>query len=94
MEDGLGILTKRPDSNAQSMFKMFTPLKPLVWCALVAAVIIASLSLYVIEKTSPFSSRNVNGNTQLGLLGSFWLIYGSYVEQGEEVLSLCGRECV
>ncbi|PVD37584.1 hypothetical protein C0Q70_00180 [Pomacea canaliculata] len=82
MEDGLGILTKRPDSNAQSMFKMFTPLKPLVWCALVAAVIIASLSLYVIEKTSPFSSRNVNGNTQLGLLGSFWLIYGSYVEQG------------
>ncbi|KAL8573212.1 hypothetical protein ACOMHN_036197 [Nucella lapillus] len=82
MEDGVGILTKRPDSDAQNMFKMFTPLTPLVWGAVAGAVVVVSVSLYMIERLSPFSARNLEGDRTLGFLGSVWLIYGSYMEQG------------
>ncbi|XP_070180286.1 glutamate receptor ionotropic, kainate 3-like [Littorina saxatilis] len=82
MEDGVGILTQRPDSDAKNMFKMFTPLTPQVWGAVAGAVVLVSVCLYCIERSSPFSARNLDGDRKLGMLGSFWLIYGSYMEQG------------
>ena len=82
MEDGVGILTQRPNSDAKNMFKMFTPLTPLVWGALAGAVVLVSVCLYSIERLSPYSARNVDGNRKLGVMGCVWLIYGSYMEQG------------
>nr|KAG5713493.1 hypothetical protein BaRGS_025041 [Batillaria attramentaria] len=47
MEDGIGILTKRPNSDSKNMFKMFTPLTPQVWGAVAGAVVLVSVCLYV-----------------------------------------------
>jgi hypothetical protein len=53
-----------------------------VWGAVAGCVIAVSACLYCIERLSPFSARNVLGRKDLGVLESFWLIYGSYMEQG------------
>ncbi|XP_076446669.1 uncharacterized protein LOC143283995 [Babylonia areolata] len=82
MEDGVGILTKRPNSEAHNMFKMFTPLTPQVWAAVAGSVLLVSAALCAMERVSPFSARNLDGDRRLGMLGSVWLIYGSYMEQG------------
>lgn len=82
MEDGVGILSKKPKSDAKNMFKMFTPLTPPVWGALIGSIVAVSLALYVIEWASPFSARNMYRDDSFGIVGSLWLIYGSYMEQG------------
>ncbi|XP_067672970.1 glutamate receptor ionotropic, delta-1-like [Haliotis asinina] len=92
MEDGAGIITRRPDGESQKMFKMFTPFAPTVWGCIVLAIVVVSILLYLVNRYSPFAAHKVLLNVSQGgsrakmmsLKTTFWLIYGSYMEQGGE----------
>ncbi|XP_046352525.2 glutamate receptor-like [Haliotis rufescens] len=90
MEDGAGIITRRPDGESQKMFKMFTPFAPIVWGCIVIAIIVVSVLLYLVNRYSPFAAHKVlpeSGHAgshaeMMSLKTTLWLIYGSYMEQG------------
>ena len=48
MEDGVGILTQKPNSDAANMFKMFTPLTPQVWAAVAASGRNISVNIFIL----------------------------------------------
>ncbi|CAG5132019.1 unnamed protein product, partial [Candidula unifasciata] len=79
-EDGVGILTKRNKQDSQAMFRLFTPLQPVVWVCLGGSIIGVSLILYVINRQSPFTRRE-----GLSFFSCFWAILGSTLNQGSEM---------
>ncbi|XP_012934736.1 glutamate receptor ionotropic, delta-1, partial [Aplysia californica] len=52
-EDGIGILTKRPDLDSEAMFRLFKPLQPIVWACLGASIAGVSMLLYLANRYSP-----------------------------------------
>ncbi|XP_041364195.1 glutamate receptor ionotropic, delta-2-like [Gigantopelta aegis] len=85
MEEGIGLITKKPDVESQKMFKMYSPFAPIVWGCIALSVCVVGLLLYLVNRYSPYSSHRKDANSQrMSLYASMWLIYGSYMEQGGE----------
>ncbi|BFZ02739.1 hypothetical protein BsWGS_05778 [Bradybaena similaris] len=78
-EDGVGILTKKNKLDSSAMFRLFTPLQPVVWGFLAMLVICVSFILYIINRKSPFQSEE-----RLSFFSCFWAILGPILNQGSE----------
>ncbi|ESP03953.1 hypothetical protein LOTGIDRAFT_110473, partial [Lottia gigantea] len=84
-EEGIGILTRRPDNESTKMFKMFTPFAPVVWSCIVIGVAVVGVLLYLVNRASPYSDHKLYPETpRMTLKESLWVVYGSYMEQGGE----------
>ncbi|RUS76047.1 hypothetical protein EGW08_016177 [Elysia chlorotica] len=83
-EDGTGILTRRPGYGSSKMFQLFKPFEPLVWGCLVCSVIVSSMALYLVNRTSPFAGRGFSNSVphKLTMFYCFWAILASSVSQG------------
>ncbi|XP_050390556.2 glutamate receptor 4 [Patella vulgata] len=94
MEEGIGILIRKPNSESKKMFKMFIPFAPEVWGCIVAGVIAVGVLLYIVNRITPYSNHKLYSKTdQMMLKESIWLVYGSYMEQGgdPQPKSISGR---
>ena len=84
MEEGAGILTKRPQEEELKEYKVFKPLSLKVWIVICTAMIVVGISMFIVNKFSPFSKKEditARSNKRM-LFSSTWLIYSSFVEQG------------
>ena len=89
IEDGVGILTRRPDEESNKIFKMFKPFSLAVWLCIGAAIIAVGTMLFIVGIVSPFVGKSRDSNPELTkqqkcLKQAVWLIYGSFVEQGKK----------
>ncbi|KAK3092084.1 hypothetical protein FSP39_025052 [Pinctada imbricata] len=77
-EEGVGIIMKKPDPNANRMFKMFLPFQYSVWVAIVATMIFIGFLQYIVHRLSPYNM------VRLRLVDALWMSFGAYVGQGGE----------
>ncbi|XP_052069391.1 glutamate receptor-like [Mytilus californianus] len=96
MEEGVGILTLRPQEEANKEYKMFKPLSVIVWILIGVAIVVIGVFMFVINRYSPCSTAIEEHQHYLEtgkLSSSMWLIYGAFVEQGGDAQprSLSGR---
>ncbi|XP_076073239.1 glutamate receptor 4-like isoform X1 [Mytilus galloprovincialis] len=87
IEDGVGILTKRPDGEPNKIFKMFKPFSLIVWCCIGVAIVVVGILLCVVGNINPNVEKTCKDEPQLvveqkSLRQTTWLIYGSFFEQG------------
>lgn len=78
-EDGIGIIMRKVDNEANKMFRVFSPLDTDSWLATGVAAFVAALVLSIIVKLSPFS-KGLNNKVS----ASFWLVLSAFLQQGEE----------
>lgn len=88
IEDGVDILTRRPDGEPNGIFKMFKPFSLAVWLCIGAAIITVGTMLFIVGIVSPFVGKSRDSTPELtqlqkSLKQTVWLIYGSFVEQGK-----------
>lgn len=76
-EDGIGIIMRKVDNEANKMFRVFSPLDTDSWLATGAAAFVAALVLSIIVKLSPFS-KGLNNKVS----ASFWLVFSAFLQQG------------
>ncbi|CAG2184585.1 unnamed protein product [Mytilus edulis] len=96
MEEGVGILTLRPQVEANKEYKMFKPLSITVWILIGVAIIVVGVVMFIVNRYSPCSTELEEHQHYLEtehLSSSMWLIYGAFVEQGGDAQprSLSGR---
>ncbi|XP_076075595.1 glutamate receptor-like isoform X1 [Mytilus galloprovincialis] len=96
MEEGVGILTLRPQVEANKEYKMFKPLSVTVWILIGVAIIVVGVVMFIVNRYSPCSTELEEHQHYLeteNLSSSMWLIYGAFVEQGGDAQprSLSGR---
>ncbi|GFS08318.1 glutamate receptor [Elysia marginata] len=87
-EEGVGILTRRPGFGSMEMFRLFKPFEALVWICLACSVIVISVVLFVINKTSPFAVRGFShsaSSPNLSLFHCFWAILACSLYQGTDL---------
>ncbi|CAL1534207.1 unnamed protein product, partial [Lymnaea stagnalis] len=86
MEDGVGIITKKPDIGSDTMFRLFKAMQPMVWACLCASVIGISFVIYLVNHWSPYSQPNscTTEAQQLRVFQCFWSALGSTLSQGSE----------
>ncbi|KAK0048003.1 glutamate receptor ionotropic delta-1, partial [Biomphalaria pfeifferi] len=90
MEDGTGILTKKPDPDSDTVsgfFRLFKAMKPMVWACLCGSVIGVSFIIYLVDRWSPFSERRsskMDDTPVSSFFNSFWSALGSMLAQGSE----------
>lgn len=85
MEEGVGILTLRPQVEANKEYKMFKPLSVTVWILIGVAIIVVGVVMFIVNRYSPCSTELEEHQHYLeteNLSSSMWLIYGAFVEQG------------
>lgn len=56
-QTGISIVMRKPVRET-SLFKFMTVLRLEVWLSIVAALVITAILLYLLDKYSPYSSRN------------------------------------
>lgn len=78
-EDGIGIIMRKVDNEANKMFRVFSSLGTDSWLATGAAAFVAAIVLSIIVKLSPFSKGLHNK-----VSASFWLVFSAFLQQGEE----------
>ena len=86
MEEGVGIITKRPQEESNKKYKMFKPLSVMVWIGIGITIILIGICLCIVNRFSPFADNTDDEkkdmtNSQIAS-SSMWLIYGAFVEQG------------
>jgi hypothetical protein len=94
MEEGVGIITKRPQEESNKEYKMFKPLSVMVWIGIAITIIFIGICLCLVNRFSPFSDNTDDEqkdmtNTQIAS-SSMWLIYGAFVEQGMSAIRTKG----
>ncbi len=86
MEDGVGILLKRPTGDANKMAKVFLPFHATVWCLIVTAILIVGILLYFVNRTTPYSGKKTGHEDatcgELCIRENMWMIFASFIEQG------------
>lgn len=85
MEDGIGIVMRRPTEESNKLFRMFQPFSGYVWLAIGGSVILIGLGLCFLNRQSlRRSDSEVNGRDgwKYGFKESLWLIFASLMEQG------------
>ncbi|KAK3089561.1 hypothetical protein FSP39_004629, partial [Pinctada imbricata] len=88
MEDGAGILTRKPESNANKMFQMFKPFSLTVWICIGVSILVVGVLLFIANRMSPFTRYNRKEKfapkDEIRLLSCMWLIFAFFMEQGGE----------
>ncbi|GFO40806.1 glutamate receptor ionotropic, kainate 2 [Plakobranchus ocellatus] len=86
VEEGVGIITRRPGFGSKEMFRLFTPFKPSVWMCLMGAVAGAAVLLYVVNRASPYQSQGSPSSSmyRLTMFTCFWSILASSMDQGSD----------
>jgi len=85
-QSGISIIIRKP-VREQSLFKFMQVLKPQVWLAILGAVVVTALMLWVLDRFSPYSARN-NAEAypepcrEFTLKESFWFALTSFTPQG------------
>ena len=98
IEDGVGILTRRPDEEPNKIFKMFKPFSLAVWLCIGAAIIAVGTMLFIVGIVNPFVDKSRDSTPELAkqqksLKQTVWLIYGSFVEQGKTNIIFTNNAC-
>jgi len=93
MEDGVGILTKKITEEPYKIFKTLKPFSLRVWGAIGIVIIVVGFLLFIVNRLSPYTvdGQDVQVDTadeQKKLKENFWLIYGSFLEQGTSLIPL------
>jgi hypothetical protein len=57
MEEGVGIITKRPQEESNKEYKMFKPLSVMVWIGIAITIIFIGICLCLVNRFSPFSDN-------------------------------------
>ncbi|XP_064595443.1 glutamate receptor ionotropic, delta-1-like [Liolophura sinensis] len=87
MEDGIGIVMKRPTEQSNKLFRMFQPFNGYVWLAIGASVTVIGLGLFFLNRLTPpplDSDASGRDSWKYGFKESLWLIFASLMEQGGE----------
>jgi len=85
-QSGISIIIRKP-VREQSLFKFMQVLKPQVWVAILGAVIVTALMLWILDRFSPYSARNNKEAypepcREFTLKESFWFALTSFTPQG------------
>jgi len=85
-QSGISIIIRKP-VREQSLFKFMQVLKPQVWLAILGAVIVTALMLWLLDRFSPYSARNNKEAypepcREFTLKESFWFALTSFTPQG------------
>ena len=90
MEDGGGIITKRPEEEKDKILKVFKPFQPMVWAGIGAALGTTAILFFTTCQFSPYERIKIGPDTtyahNFGFFKSIWVVYGSYVEQGNAIV--------
>jgi len=86
MEDGAGIITKRPDGESDKMFQIFKPFATPVWACIAVSIVVVGVLLFLVNRFSPYTAYNRrlkdSSPDEVSLTSNMWLIFGAFVEQG------------
>ncbi|CAH1794110.1 unnamed protein product, partial [Owenia fusiformis] len=89
MEDGAGIILKKPIDKTPSVLKIFRPFKEDVWLLISGGIALIGFVVYFFSFTTPYSGyrRGLAGSSkyEISLLENLWLVYGSCLQQGTDV---------
>uniref|UniRef100_A0A1A9UEK8 Ionotropic glutamate receptor C-terminal domain-containing protein n=1 Tax=Glossina austeni TaxID=7395 RepID=A0A1A9UEK8_GLOAU len=99
-QTGISIVMRKPVREA-SLFKFMTVLRLEVWMSIIAALIVTAVMIWLMDKYSPYSSRNNRQAypypcREFTLRESFWFALTSFTPQGggEAPKAISGRVLV
>uniref|UniRef100_A0A8C4Q6I3 Glutamate receptor n=1 Tax=Eptatretus burgeri TaxID=7764 RepID=A0A8C4Q6I3_EPTBU len=82
MDYSVGVLLHRP-SDSPGLFALLLPIDTATWACLILAIAVVGLLFYLLNRITP---RQDAHNTP-SFSASLWLIYGSFTQQGPEVIN-------
>ncbi|KAL1139351.1 hypothetical protein AAG570_006335 [Ranatra chinensis] len=93
LHTGIGIVIRRP-SHGKSLFKFMTVFRGEVWLSILSAITATTLMIWLLDKYSPYSSRNITNKyhkrcRKFSLKESFWFAVTSFTPQGGGELPNC-----
>ncbi|TKR59386.1 hypothetical protein L596_029064 [Steinernema carpocapsae] len=89
MHLGISILFKKPEETHPSLFAFLSPLSVEVWISMTGSYIVASATIWLLAKISPYENLQEIGqgtfiecSNQFTLFNSFWFTVSSLMQQG------------